>query len=197
MEAERSQYIRRREDRKLRLLSVLAQGVKSKRFFHVFPIKIQSSTYSHLSVLADSSISKSFLTAFYCHFQSWLAADCPNLRILSVEYDSHLSDWMAQCPAENQRWRKPKNTENVNKLDEQLPTKGFQADTVVKLDNKSINLPMMTLRYGTAVWIICINIHASLRFFPCFLLSDMLILCFVSISTGSLWPSEVKSCLTS
>lgn len=35
--------------------------------------------------------------------QSWLAADCPNLRVLSVEYDSHLSDWMAKCPAENQR----------------------------------------------------------------------------------------------
>lgn len=37
------------------------------------------------------------------HWQSWLAADCPNLRVLSVEYDSHLSDWMAKCPAENQR----------------------------------------------------------------------------------------------
>ncbi|CAG03599.1 unnamed protein product, partial [Tetraodon nigroviridis] len=35
--------------------------------------------------------------------QSWLAADCPNLRVLSVEYDSHLSDWMSKCPAENQR----------------------------------------------------------------------------------------------
>jgi len=35
--------------------------------------------------------------------QSWLAADCPNLRVLSVEYDSHLSDWKAKCPAENQR----------------------------------------------------------------------------------------------
>ncbi|XP_016303477.1 protein SERAC1-like [Sinocyclocheilus anshuiensis] len=35
--------------------------------------------------------------------QSWLAADCPNLRILSVEYDTHLSDWKAKCPAENQR----------------------------------------------------------------------------------------------
>uniref|UniRef100_A0A8C3A1K7 Protein SERAC1 n=1 Tax=Cyclopterus lumpus TaxID=8103 RepID=A0A8C3A1K7_CYCLU len=37
-----------------------------------------------------------------CWPKSWLAADCPNLRVLSVEYDSHLSDWMAQCPAENQ-----------------------------------------------------------------------------------------------
>lgn len=35
--------------------------------------------------------------------QSWLAADCPNLRILSVEYDTHLSDWNAKCPVENQR----------------------------------------------------------------------------------------------
>uniref|UniRef100_A0A8C5C1Q0 Protein SERAC1 n=1 Tax=Gadus morhua TaxID=8049 RepID=A0A8C5C1Q0_GADMO len=38
-----------------------------------------------------------------CWPQSWLAADCPNLRVLSVEYDSHLSDWRAKCPAENQR----------------------------------------------------------------------------------------------
>ncbi|KAM9355213.1 protein SERAC1 isoform 2-T4 [Pholidichthys leucotaenia] len=38
-----------------------------------------------------------------CWPKSWLAADCPNLRVLSVEYDSHLSDWMSKCPAENQR----------------------------------------------------------------------------------------------
>lgn len=51
---------------------------------------------------------KIYLSVLPCRFitvycQSWLAADCPNLRVLSVEYDSHLSDWMAQCPAENQR----------------------------------------------------------------------------------------------
>ena len=39
--------------------------------------------------------------------QSWLAADCPHLRVLSVEYDSHLSDWKAKCPAENQRCEPP------------------------------------------------------------------------------------------
>ncbi|XP_029281840.1 protein SERAC1 [Cottoperca gobio] len=38
-----------------------------------------------------------------CWPKSWLAADCPNLRVLTVEYDSHLSDWMAKCPVENQR----------------------------------------------------------------------------------------------
>ncbi|XP_056150585.1 protein SERAC1 isoform X2 [Lampris incognitus] len=38
-----------------------------------------------------------------CWPKSWLAADCPNLRVLSVEYDTHLSDWKAKCPAENQR----------------------------------------------------------------------------------------------
>ncbi|XP_061667967.1 protein SERAC1 [Syngnathoides biaculeatus] len=38
-----------------------------------------------------------------CWPKTWLAADCPNLRVLSVEYDSHLSDWLAKCPAENQR----------------------------------------------------------------------------------------------
>ncbi|XP_051780504.1 protein SERAC1 isoform X1 [Erpetoichthys calabaricus] len=38
-----------------------------------------------------------------CWPKTWLAADCPNLRVLSVEYDTHLSDWRAKCPAENQR----------------------------------------------------------------------------------------------
>ncbi|XP_063078809.1 protein SERAC1 isoform X2 [Engraulis encrasicolus] len=38
-----------------------------------------------------------------CWPKSWLASDCPYLRILSVEYDTHLSDWRAKCPAENQR----------------------------------------------------------------------------------------------
>ncbi|XP_048106285.1 protein SERAC1 [Alosa alosa] len=38
-----------------------------------------------------------------CWPKSWLASDCPSLRILSVEYDTHLSDWRAKCPAENQR----------------------------------------------------------------------------------------------
>lgn len=45
-----------------------------------------------------------FYIVFVFYLQTWLAADCPNLRVLSVEYDSHLSDWMAKCPAENQRW---------------------------------------------------------------------------------------------
>ncbi|XP_030628325.1 protein SERAC1 [Chanos chanos] len=38
-----------------------------------------------------------------CWPKSWLAADCPSLRILSVEYDTHLSDWRSKCPVENQR----------------------------------------------------------------------------------------------
>ncbi|KAJ8270590.1 hypothetical protein GJAV_G00116830 [Gymnothorax javanicus] len=38
-----------------------------------------------------------------CWPKSWLAEDCPHLRILSVEYDTHLSDWRAKCPVENQR----------------------------------------------------------------------------------------------
>ncbi|KAF6116072.1 serine active site containing 1 [Phyllostomus discolor] len=32
--------------------------------------------------------------------QSWLAEDCPALRIISVEYDTSLSDWRARCPME-------------------------------------------------------------------------------------------------
>ncbi|XP_043919197.1 protein SERAC1 [Protopterus annectens] len=38
-----------------------------------------------------------------CWPKTWLAADSPNLRIISVEYDTHLSDWRTKCPLENQR----------------------------------------------------------------------------------------------
>ncbi|XP_055289058.1 protein SERAC1 isoform X2 [Moschus berezovskii] len=35
-----------------------------------------------------------------CWPKSWLARDCPALRIISVEYDTSLSDWRARCPTE-------------------------------------------------------------------------------------------------
>ncbi|OCT79996.1 protein SERAC1 [Xenopus laevis] len=38
-----------------------------------------------------------------CWPKSWLAADSPDLRILSVEYDTQLSDWKSRCPADNNR----------------------------------------------------------------------------------------------
>ncbi|XP_042336468.1 LOW QUALITY PROTEIN: protein SERAC1 [Sceloporus undulatus] len=38
-----------------------------------------------------------------CWPKTWLASDCPSLRIISVEYDTHLSDWKAKCPVESYR----------------------------------------------------------------------------------------------
>ncbi|XP_076782814.1 protein SERAC1 isoform X1 [Arvicanthis niloticus] len=35
-----------------------------------------------------------------CWPKTWLAKDCPALRIISVEYDTSLSDWRATCPME-------------------------------------------------------------------------------------------------
>uniref|UniRef100_A0A8C5K545 Protein SERAC1 n=1 Tax=Jaculus jaculus TaxID=51337 RepID=A0A8C5K545_JACJA len=35
-----------------------------------------------------------------CWPKTWLAKDCPALRIISVEYDTNLSDWRARCPME-------------------------------------------------------------------------------------------------
>lgn len=35
-----------------------------------------------------------------CWPKTWLARDCPALRIISVEYDTSLSDWRARCPTE-------------------------------------------------------------------------------------------------
>uniref|UniRef100_A0A8D0L115 Protein SERAC1 n=1 Tax=Sphenodon punctatus TaxID=8508 RepID=A0A8D0L115_SPHPU len=52
-----------------------------------------------------------------CWPKTWLASDCPGLRIISVEYDTHLSDWKAKCPAEN--FRKSiayRSNELLNKL---------------------------------------------------------------------------------
>uniref|UniRef100_A0A8C9DTM2 Protein SERAC1 n=1 Tax=Prolemur simus TaxID=1328070 RepID=A0A8C9DTM2_PROSS len=36
-----------------------------------------------------------------CWPKTWLARDCPALRIISVEYDTTLSDWRARCPMES------------------------------------------------------------------------------------------------
>eukprot|EP00076_Gallus_gallus_P019315 XP_015139704.1 protein SERAC1 isoform X2 [Gallus gallus] len=38
-----------------------------------------------------------------CWPKTWLASDCPALRIISVEYDTRLSDWKAKCPVEPHR----------------------------------------------------------------------------------------------
>ncbi|KAM7172431.1 protein SERAC1 [Macrochelys suwanniensis] len=38
-----------------------------------------------------------------CWPKTWLASDCPSLRIVSVEYDTHLSDWKTKCPIEDHR----------------------------------------------------------------------------------------------
>ncbi|XP_063773722.1 protein SERAC1 isoform X2 [Pseudophryne corroboree] len=52
-----------------------------------------------------------------CWPKDWLAADCPTLRIISVEYDTHLSDWKAKCPADNHRKSMAyRSTELLNKL---------------------------------------------------------------------------------
>ena len=33
-----------------------------------------------------------------CWPKDWLAKDCPNVRILTIEYDTSLSDWAPKCP---------------------------------------------------------------------------------------------------
>uniref|UniRef100_A0A3B4B418 Protein SERAC1 n=1 Tax=Periophthalmus magnuspinnatus TaxID=409849 RepID=A0A3B4B418_9GOBI len=51
-----------------------------------------------------------------CWPKSWLAADCPNIRVLSVDYDTHLSDWMSKCPAEDQKSLAYRSQELLKKL---------------------------------------------------------------------------------
>ncbi|XP_073417102.1 protein SERAC1 isoform X1 [Dendrobates tinctorius] len=52
-----------------------------------------------------------------CWPKDWLAEDCPALRIISVEYDTHLSDWKVKCPADNDRKSMTyRSSELLNKL---------------------------------------------------------------------------------
>lgn len=36
--------------------------------------------------------------------KDWLAVDCPHARLLSIEYDTELSEWAPHCPYELQRY---------------------------------------------------------------------------------------------
>ncbi|CAH2251538.1 SERAC1 [Pelobates cultripes] len=38
-----------------------------------------------------------------CWPKAWLAADCPGLRVISVEYDTQLSEWKSKCPEDSNR----------------------------------------------------------------------------------------------
>lgn len=52
-----------------------------------------------------------------CWPKDWLAKDCPALRIISVEYDTHISDWKVKCPADNHRKSMAyRSSELLNKL---------------------------------------------------------------------------------
>lgn len=52
-----------------------------------------------------------------CWPKDWLAADSPALRIISVEYDTHLSDWKVKCPADsNRKSMAYRSTELLSKL---------------------------------------------------------------------------------
>ncbi|XP_002733941.1 protein SERAC1-like [Saccoglossus kowalevskii] len=39
----------------------------------------------------------------YCWPKSWLAEDAPHTRIITVEYDTHVSNWMPKCPFETEK----------------------------------------------------------------------------------------------
>uniref|UniRef100_A0A8C5N4T0 Protein SERAC1 n=1 Tax=Leptobrachium leishanense TaxID=445787 RepID=A0A8C5N4T0_9ANUR len=52
-----------------------------------------------------------------CWPKAWLAAECPGLRIISVEYDTQLSEWKSKCPADSHRKSMTyRSSELLNKL---------------------------------------------------------------------------------
>lgn len=38
-----------------------------------------------------------------CWPKSWLAKDCPNIRILTITYDTQLTEWTSKCPFESEK----------------------------------------------------------------------------------------------
>ncbi|KAM4040926.1 protein SERAC1 isoform 2-T2 [Anomaloglossus baeobatrachus] len=70
-----------------------------------------------LSSVPSEKLEVYSLQALLKHSRDWLAEDCPALRIISVEYDTHLSDWKAKCPADNNRKSMAyRSSEILNKL---------------------------------------------------------------------------------
>ena len=52
-----------------------------------------------------------------CWPTDWLAKDCPNVRILTIEYDTNLSDWAPKCPYDKEkRTLHARSAEFVEKL---------------------------------------------------------------------------------
>lgn len=51
----------------------------------------------------------------YCWPKDWLSLDYPNSRIISVEYNSHLSDWLLSCPLEKEDFSIDKQAEKICK----------------------------------------------------------------------------------
>ena len=47
------------------------------------------------------------------HLQKWLPTALPGCRILCVEYDTRLSDWMDHCPYENDKRTIKHNSEII------------------------------------------------------------------------------------
>ena len=44
-----------------------------------------------------------FRFIYLSYLQDWLAKDCPHVRILTVEYETHLSEWAPRCPYESEK----------------------------------------------------------------------------------------------
>ncbi|XP_022097729.1 protein SERAC1-like [Acanthaster planci] len=52
-----------------------------------------------------------------CWPKTWLAKDCPHMRVLTISYDTHMSEWSAKCPFESEkRSLANRSTEILNKL---------------------------------------------------------------------------------
>uniref|UniRef100_A0A673T0F8 Protein SERAC1 n=1 Tax=Suricata suricatta TaxID=37032 RepID=A0A673T0F8_SURSU len=79
-------------------VSILAEAMKSPRIMEA------SHAARTLANLDRETTREKYQDGVYVlHPQyrtTWLARDCPALRIISVEYDTSLSDWRTRCPME-------------------------------------------------------------------------------------------------
>ncbi|XP_033632514.1 protein SERAC1-like isoform X1 [Asterias rubens] len=54
-----------------------------------------------------------------CWPKTWLAKDCPHMRIITISYDTHMSEWSAKCPFQSEkRSLANRSAEIANKLHE-------------------------------------------------------------------------------
>lgn len=63
----------------------------------------ESNSDQYPSIVREQTIAADMLYT-KCWPKDWLARDYPHVRIIVVDYDTHLTEWGRPCPYENERF---------------------------------------------------------------------------------------------